>query len=223
MQSLISNSSNASMVLYKSGVIKCKILRFIFILRSGYNLTVYIALLRGINVGGKNIIKMADLKRVFESIGLCEVKTYIQSGNVLFISNEAEESLCNKIEHEIEKVFGISVKIILRTSKELEQIIMNCPFTKDEVTEAENIAEVESQYVALLAHNPLKEKIECIDLYSSESDKYHIVGRDVYLLLYHSIRKSKLANNLFKLNVSTTVRNWKTISKLVILAKNMEI
>ncbi len=75
-------------------------------------MTVYIALLRGINVGGKNIIKMADLKRVFESIGLCEVKTYIQSGNVLFKSNEAEKSLCNKIEYEIEAIFGIPVKVI---------------------------------------------------------------------------------------------------------------
>ena len=200
-----------------------KILRFMFISRRGYNMTVYIALLRGINVGGKNIIRMADLKRVFETIGFCEVKTYIQSGNVLFKSNEAEESLCNKIEHEIEVVFGIPVKIILRTSTELEQIILNCPFTKDEVTEAETLSEVVSLYVALLTHNPLKEKIECIDVYRSESDKYHIVGRDVYLLFHHSISNSKLANNLYKLNVSITVRNWKTLSKLAVLAKAMEI
>ncbi len=186
-------------------------------------MTVYIALLRGINVGGKNIIKMADLKRVFESIGLCEVKTYIQSGNVLFKSNESEESLCNKIEHEIEAVFSIPVKVILRTSMELEQIISNCPFSKDEVTEAETLSEVESLYVALMTRNPLKENIECIDVYRSESDKYHIVGRDIYLLFHHSIRNSKLANNLYKLNVPTTVRNWKTLSKLSALAKSMEM
>lgn len=186
-------------------------------------MTVYIALLRGINVGGKNIIKMADLKRAFESIGLCEVKTYIQSGNVLFKSNEGEESLCNKIENEIEAVFGIPVKIILRTSTELEKIILNCPFSKDEVTKAETLSEVESLYVALLSHNPLKENIEYIDVYRSESDKYHIEGRDIYLLFHHSIRNSKLANNLNKLNVSTTVRNWKTLSKLTVLAKTMEI
>ncbi|WP_019230107.1 DUF1697 domain-containing protein [Sedimentibacter sp. B4] len=186
-------------------------------------MTVYIALLRGINVGGKNIIKMADLKRVFESIGLCEVKTYIQSGNVLFISSETEEFLCNKIEHEIEAVFSIPVKVILRTSMELEQIISNCPFSKDEVTEAETLSEVESLYVALLTHNPLKENIECIDVYRSESDKYHIVGRNIYLLFHHSIRNSKLANNLNKLNVPITVRNWKTLSKLSALAKSMEM
>jgi len=186
-------------------------------------LTIYIALLRGINVGGKNIIKMAELKRVFESIGLCDVKTYIQSGNVLFKSNETEKSLNDKIENEIERVFGISVKVVLRTAVELEQVISNCPFSVDEVREAKASSEVEILYVALLAHNPLKEKIECIDAYKSESDKYRIVGREVYLLFHNSIRNSKLANNLYKLNVPSTVRNWKTLSKLNVLAKAMEI
>ena len=183
---------------------------------------VYIALLRGINVGGKNIIKMADLKRVFESIGLCEVKTYIQSGNVLFKSNEAEETLSGKIGHEIEKVFGISVVVILRTSKELEQIILNCPYSQDEVTAAEAISEAESLYVALMTHNPLKEKVECIDVYRNEHDNYQNIGREVYLLFHHSIRNSKLANNLYRLDVPATVRNWKTLSKLNELAKTME-
>jgi uncharacterized protein (DUF1697 family) len=185
-------------------------------------MTVYIALLRGINVGGKNIIKMADLKRVFETLGFCEVKTYIQSGNVLFKSEEAEEALCNKIEQEIESVFGFPVKVILRTAIELEQILLNCPFSEDEISEAEASSQAESLYTALLEHEPLKENIERIDIYRSESDKYHILGRDVYLLFHNSIRNSKLANNLHRLNVSTTVRNWKTLSKLAELAKAIE-
>jgi len=185
-------------------------------------MTVYIALLRGINVGGKNIIKMADLKQVFESIGLCEVKTYIQSGNVIFKSDETEDILCNKIENEIEAVFGISTKVILRNSTELEKIILNCPFSKEEIVEAETLSKVESLYVALLKHNPLKEKIEYIDVYRNESDRYQVIGREVYLLFHHSIRNSKLANNLHKLNVPTTMRNWKTLSKLSVLAKNMD-
>lgn len=77
---------------------------------------------------------MTDLKRVFESIEFYEVKTYIQSGNVLFKSNEAGESLCNKIEHKIKAVFGTFIKILLRISIVLEQIILDCPFSKDEVT-----------------------------------------------------------------------------------------
>ncbi len=186
-------------------------------------MTIYIALLRGINVGGKNIIKMAELRQVLESIGLCDVKTYIQSGNVLFKSNETEESLNSKIEHEIEAVFGICVKIILRTAEELERIILNCPFSEDEVRESKALSEVEILYVALLVHNPLNENIESIAAYKSESDKYRIVGREVYLLFQHSIRDSKLANNLYKLKVPTTVRNWKTLSKINALAKAMKI
>ncbi len=184
---------------------------------------IYLALLRGINVGGKNIIKMADLKRVFESIGLCDVKTYIQSGNVLFKSDETEEVLSDKIEHEIEAVFGIPAKVILRTSKELEQIILNCPFSQDEITEAENLSEAESLYVALLARTPLKENTGCLDAYRSESDKYHIAGREIYLLFQNSIRNSKLANNLHRLDVPATVRNWKTLSKLAEITKTMEV
>jgi uncharacterized protein (DUF1697 family) len=117
-------------------------------------MTIYIALLRGINVGGKNKIKMADLKQVFETIGLCEVQTYIQSGNVLFKSNEREEELRKKIEQAIEKTFGFTVSVILRTAEELECIIGNCPFSEEEVLEAEASSEVESLYVSLMANAP---------------------------------------------------------------------
>lgn len=186
-------------------------------------MTVYIALLRGINVGGKNIIKMAELKRVLKAIGLCEVKTYIQSGNVLFKSNEGEESLRKKIEHEIEANFGFSVIVLLRTAAELEHIIGNCPFSEEEVTEAESFSEVESLYVSLLTHVPSQEKIEQLNAYRSESDEYRIIGREVFLLLRYSIRNSKLAKNLQRLDVSATVRNWKTMNKLAVLAKAMEV
>lgn len=184
-------------------------------------MTVYIALLRGINVGGKNVIKMAELKKVFEAIGLCEVQTYIQSGNVLFKSNQGEKFLQGKIEHEIEAVFGFTVPVVLRTLAELEQLVSNCPFSEEEVAEAEASSQAESQYVTLLTHVPLQEKIALLDAYRGENDQYRIIGRDVFLLFNHSIRNSKLANNLFKLGVSGTVRNWKTINKLSTLAKAM--
>ena len=108
-------------------------------------MTIYIALLRGINEGGKNVIKMAELKKVFEAIGLCDVLTYIQSGNVLFKSNKDEEFLREKIEHEIEGVFGFSVTVVLRTLAELKQLVLNCPFSEEEVTEAKASSEAESQ------------------------------------------------------------------------------
>lgn len=186
-------------------------------------MTIYIALLRGINVGGKNIIKMVDLKRVFETMGLCDVRTYIQSGNVLFKSNEEEETLRKKIENSIESAFGFSVAVILRTAAEFERIRENCPFSEEAISEAESSSEGESLYVCLLTHAPLQEKIEHLNAYRSEDDEYKVEGREVYLLFRHSIRKSKLASNLHKLDVPATVRNWKTINKLAMLAKAMEV
>lgn len=183
---------------------------------------VYIALLRGINVGGKNIIKMAELKRVFETMGLLEVQTYIQSGNVLFKSEEDGESLRKKIEHEIETVFGFSVIVVLRTLEALEWISLNCPFSEEEIVRADSISDAESLYISLLTQEPLKEKTELLNKYINENDKYHIVERDVFLLFGRSVRNSKLATNLTKLDVPGTVRNWKTINKLVQLGKDMK-
>jgi uncharacterized protein (DUF1697 family) len=182
----------------------------------------YIALLRGVNVGGKNMIKMADLKRMFEGMGLHQVQTYIQSGNVLFRSDEEEAALRKRIEHEFERFFGFSVIIVLRTVAELENIIRNCPFSEESKAEAESTSETETLYVALLLQSPPKEGIERLTAYSSKSEELRIDGRDVFLLFHHSIRNSKLANNLHKLGVPMTVRNWKTINKLVALANVME-
>lgn len=184
-------------------------------------MTVYIALLRGINVGGKNVIKMAELKRVFEAIGLCDVKTYIQSGNVLFRSDEVEELLKIKIESELEASFGFLIPVVLRTKAELEQIINNCPFSESQISEAEAASDAESLYVALMAKSPEEGNKDRLKAYKSESDDYVIIGREVYLLFRNSIRNSKLAGSLHKLEVPSTVRNWKTLSKLYALAKEI--
>jgi uncharacterized protein (DUF1697 family) len=183
-------------------------------------MTIYIALLRGINVGGKNQIKMADLKRILESIGLIRVETYIQSGNVIFESNDNEVTLRKKIEDKVEAKFGFSAVVVLRTAAELERLIRDCPFSEAEVAEAESAnLEGESRYVALLTEAPVQEKIEYLNPFQSESDQYRIKNRDIYLLFRHSIRNSKLANSLQKLDAPATVRNWKTINKLQALVK----
>ncbi|ATW23569.1 DUF1697 domain-containing protein [Candidatus Formimonas warabiya] len=184
-------------------------------------MTIYIALLRGINVGGKNKVKMPDLKRIFEAMGFSRVETYIQSGNVLFESNEKEDTLGKKIEDEIKKNFGFSVAVVLRTAAELEWMIRACPFSEEEIREAESSnSEGESLYVSLLTQAPTQEKIEYLDTFKSESDEYRIINRDMYLLFRHSIRNSKLANHLQKLDVPATVRNWKTINKLYTFVKD---
>jgi uncharacterized protein (DUF1697 family) len=185
-------------------------------------MTIYIAFLRGINVGGKNKIKMADLKNIFKSIGLNKCETYIQSGNVLFESNEKEDILQKKIQDEIERATGFTIAVILRTAAELELIIRNCPFSKEEITKSElSDTEAESFYVSLLTHAPMQEKIGYLNTEKNESDEYRIKNRDIYLLFQHGIRNSGLANNLQKLDIPSTIRNWKTINKLYSLAKTM--
>ncbi len=177
--------------------------------------------MRGINVGGKNKIKMTHLQRMFESIGLTRVETYIQSGNVIFESNENEDTLRKKIENGIETNFGFSTFVILRSAAELERLIQACPFSEEEVAEAElSNSEGESLYVSMLIKAPSQENRDLLNTYKSENDEYRIENRDIYLLLRHSIRNSKLANHLQKLDVPQTVRNWKTINKLHALSKS---
>jgi uncharacterized protein (DUF1697 family) len=163
---------------------------------------------------------MADLKSALEAAGFARVEPYIQSGNVLFESDEKEEALQKKIESVLEENFQIPAAAVLRTAGELEQLVRNCPFTKAEIAQAESLnSEGESLYVCLLARAPAQDKTESLNAFKSADDDYRISNRDLYLLLRHSIRNSKLANKLQKLDTPGTVRNWKTLNKLLELAK----
>ncbi|MFE8700730.1 DUF1697 domain-containing protein [Cytobacillus sp. FJAT-54145] len=186
-------------------------------------MTKYVALLRGINVGSKNRIKMDALRTLMESLGVNNVQTYIQSGNVVFESAEEKVALQSRIESEIEREFGFSVNVVLRTAEELKQISESCPFTKKEIQEAESMSEGESLYVAFLQDVPLEDSIVKLNDYTSKSEEIRIKDKEIYLLFRQSIRNSKLANNLPKLGVPSTVRNWKTVTKLVEMSKAEEI
>lgn len=184
-------------------------------------MAIQIALLRGINVGGNNKIKMAELKLMFEALGLSKVRTYIQSGNVLFESNEESEPLRIRIENEIEKTFGLRIRVILRTQADIERIIARLPFTEDEIREASEASPgKEVLYVAMLEAAPTPEAVVKLGTY--EKDKYHIEGLEIYQLFYQSLLDSKLSVNLQKLGVTITVRNWKTMNKLAELCKEIE-
>ncbi|GAA3412515.1 DUF1697 domain-containing protein [Paenibacillus hodogayensis] len=178
-------------------------------------MAIYIALLRGINVGGKHKIKMPDLKRSLETLGLGRVQTYIQSGNVLFESDGEAEELRKRIELEIKTVFGIAAAVVLRTASELESIIASCPF------DANALSEGESVQLTLLTETPAPEKIALLSMGISDVDEFRVAGREIYLLFRQSVLDSKLAANLQKLGSTTTTRNWNTITKLDALAKAM--
>lgn len=134
-------------------------------------MTIFVALLRGINVGGHKRIKMADLKTMLESLGLNRVQTYIQSGNAVFESKEDEGSLSQRIEQEIQAVFGFDVPVILRTSQELATLIRNCPFDS-----------LPGLSVAFLAAKPAQEAIDRLLACDIGNDEIHSEDRDIYVL-----------------------------------------
>ncbi|MFC5703408.1 DUF1697 domain-containing protein [Cohnella faecalis] len=185
-------------------------------------MTIYAALLRGINVGGNHLVKMADLKKLFEGLGLARVQTYIQSGNVLFDSAEEEAPLRLRLERELEAACGFPIPVLLRTAAELRDIVANCPFPEEELAQAAANSKGETLYVSMLLEPPANDALERLRPYANEDDRFRDVGRDIHFLFGSGLSDSKLGNNLQKLKLPTTMRNWKTMNKLVALSGAME-
>ncbi|MCL6444273.1 MAG: DUF1697 domain-containing protein [Alicyclobacillus sp.] len=177
-------------------------------------MSIYIALVRGVNVGGRNMIKMSDLKQLFENMGFNRVQTYINSGNVLFESQEGEAALLERIEHGIEMEFGLSIKVVLRTDNELRDVMDACPYKENVDPDGKNVN------IGFLAGPPAQEAIERLRPYQGV-DEFQVIGREIHLLFHQRQNESKLANNLHKLG-TCTVRNWNTIRKLASLAGSMD-
>jgi uncharacterized protein (DUF1697 family) len=172
--------------------------------------TQHVALLRSINIGGKNRLHMKDLAAMFDHAGCSDVRTYIQSGNVVF---EASDSLARRIPRlipdAIEDRFGYRVPLVLRSAAELQDIVDRNPFLKANV-------DIKTLHVAFLADRPQDERISALDPDRSPPDTYIVRGREVYLCCPRGYAKSKLTNAYFdsKLDTTATVRNWKTVLKL---------
>jgi len=175
-----------------------------------------IALLRGINVGGKRKILMADLRALFEDLGFLEVKTYIQSGNVLFKSNTNKNNLSigAAIAKAIEKKYTFDVPIVVLSVDELKEAVkINSYYTED--------ADINNLHLTFLSETPDNELLENILQLDYAPDVFDIKGRFVFLNILGKYHKTKLSNNLFekKLKVSATTRNWKTVMKLLKLSE----
>ncbi len=170
----------------------------------------YIALLRGINVSGHKKIKMPDLKAMFEALGFTNVRTYIQSGNVVFESNSSE-GLEGKISAKIQEQFGFDVSVICRTAAEMEQVVARNPY-------AELVGfETEKLYVTFLQETPSGEKLEALKTFTFEPEMYTVSGQEIYVYCFNGYGNTKLENAFFekKLKVPASTRNWRTINKLI--------
>ncbi len=181
---------------------------------------IYIVLIRGVNVGGKNKLKMEDLKLALLASGFERVKTYIQSGNVVLKSSDDEASVKMKIESLLLKTFGIATECLVRTYEAFEGIYRYEAFKTTEVQQAilKN-TKGESQYILFYNQMPTTIEDGCED---AAGDKYSRRNREVYLLLQQSIRDSKLAVMLQKQGETCTARNLKTVGKIFELAEKMK-
>jgi uncharacterized protein (DUF1697 family) len=169
----------------------------------------HVALLRGINVGGNNMLPMQELARMFSDAGCTGVRTYIQSGNVIFDAPPGAPGICDGIKASIEKRYGYRIPLILRTSAQLNKIIRDNPFLKDGAQE-------KTLYVYFLADPPNAGAIAALDQSRSAPDAFQVHGREIYLHLPNGMGRSKLTNGYFDSKLSTicTARNWATVLKL---------
>jgi len=173
-------------------------------------------LLRGINVSGHKSIKMTDLVKLFQSLNFRNVRTYIQSGNVIFESDLVDASaIANKIEKKIKQTYGFEVNIIIRTSDELEKIVSRNPFVK------EHNIEIDKLHVTFLADIPDERSVSDLDIKKDKNEKFIVKGKEIYLYCPNGYGKTKLTNATFerKLKAIATTRNWNTTNKLVEISK----
>ena len=174
----------------------------------------HVALFRGINVGGKNLLPIKELAAMFVGIGCEDVTTYIQSGNVIFRADEKVlVGIGATISRKIEERFGIRVPMVLRSAVEFEKVLRSNPFLKTGVTE-------DSLHVYFLAGLPGIEDVAGLDATRSAPDAFEVVGREIYLQLPNGMARTKLTNAYFdsRLRTVSTARNWRTILKLAQLS-----
>lgn len=168
-------------------------------------------MLRGINVGGKKV-PMVELREVYDALKFKNIRTYIQSGNVLFETKKTEEAALSKVlEKKIAARFGFDVPVVIRTAGELASVLKKNPFLKEKNLQEDKL------YITFLAEIPAKELLEKIKVPDGSPDRFEIAGKEIYLYCPGGYGETKLSNNFFesKLKVKATTRNWRTSNELM--------
>jgi len=176
---------------------------------------VYIALLRGINVGPHKRMKMEKLRASCEALGLSNVKTYIQSGNLVFqAANLASAELSKKIVARIVKDFGFAAEVICRTRKEIEQVLENNPLLKEPAVDPSKF------HVVFLADTPTDAAVKKLESLTLAPDKLRHRGKEIYFFFPNGVSGSSLWKHPLDrvMSVPGTMRNWKTVNTLYQMA-----
>ena len=165
----------------------------------------YAALLRGVNVGGRGKLPMPALVKAFESLGHEDVRSYIQSGNVVFRSSVTDPGkLSAALERMLSEQFGLETRVLLRTHAELAAVAAGSPFD-------------EAVHVVFLDSRPKPAAVAALDPDRSPGDRFAVAGREIYLSLASGAGRTKLTLDWLerRLGVAGTQRNWNTVLKLV--------
>ena len=175
----------------------------------------YALLLRGINVGGKTAVPMAEIRRELEALGLHAVKTLLNSGNAVFQSDLPEAALEPMIEKALEARFGFPIPALVRGGAELREAIDGLPFSAEQIEHAHAQAgDAASLYLAFLSAPLTPEAAARMRALLRSGETAAASGRQLYLLLEHSIRECRLFAGMEKVDARATTRNWNTASKL---------
>jgi uncharacterized protein (DUF1697 family) len=181
------------------------------------HMPVIISMLRGVNVGGHNKIKMDALRDLYESLGLRDAQTYVQSGNVVFRA-EAKDFplLARRIEDAIEKRFSFRPEVTLRTTSDLRDVLARNPFAKRRDLDPGKLI------VTFLAAEPNREARDEILKIKAGPEEVHFDGRELYIYFPDGMGRSKLWPAIDKaLKKSGTGRNWNTVTKLLEMAEKL--
>lgn len=179
-------------------------------------MAIYISILRGINVSGQKLIKMDALQKLYENLDFRSVRTYVQSGNVVFTVNKSKpEEIAQIITKQIKKVLGFDVLLIVLTIDNLKQIINSNPFLEDRDKDKTFL------HVTFLSSKPQKFDINSIKEKKLIGEEISFTNNAVYLYCPNGYGKTKLTNGFLetKLKVSATTRNWKTTNELLKIAQ----
>ncbi len=185
----------------------------------GHAMTVVISMLRAVNVGGHNKIKMDALRALYETLKLRDAQTYVQSGNVIFRSEERDISrLAKRIEDGIQRKFGFRPDVILRTAAEMREVVVRNPFAKRRGIEPGKLL------VTFLASDPGEEACEKVRQMKCDPEELRIEGRELYIYFPKGMGRSKLSGAAIEktLKAPGTGRNWNSVTKMVEMAEKLE-
>jgi len=169
----------------------------------------FIALLRGVNVGG-NLLKMERLRDVCAELGLKNARTYVQSGNVVFEGRGTAGRWAEVLEQRLAGEARLPVSVIVKTSVEMGRVIAGNPFLKERGIDLARL------HVTFLQREPGKAALAGLDALNAGADRFRCAGREIYLHCPNGYGETKLSNNAIErvLAVRATTRNWNTANKL---------